>query len=148
MLEVGTDTYITIAEADRLLAANVADATAWMDLNNEKKEQQLRNAVYRIDTLPYASYKMSLHQPMQFPRGLSRVVPERVKLAQALEAYAALDVQANARRQLRDQGVTSVTLGSAAESYDRSRIMHTGTLLSVDAYRLLWPYLLGSAVMV
>lgn len=154
MLKVGTDSYVTLTEADdfvRLASDNINLREEWFNLNDEAKERKLRNACYRIDSLRLGSHKHSIYQNLQFPRGTTDVVPTRVKQAQVLEAIATLDTQAARRRELQVQGVKSVSIGNASETYadtgNGSSAGNTQTLVSSAAYALLKPYLLGSAVM-
>lgn len=145
MLTIGTDSYITVAEADKYLKF-VDDSDAWFNLDDDKKELNLRRAAWNIDALPLNSYKSSIYQNMQFPRGFEKEVPEQVKLAQALEALMLSDIQSAQRRQLRVDGITSVTLGSASESYSNNSGRADISLISGEAYKLLRRWLRGSVV--
>ncbi len=145
MLTVGTDSYITVDEADKYLKC-VDGSDSWFSLDEDKKEFNLRRAAWNIDALPLNSYKSSIYQDMQFPRGLEKEVPEQVKLAQVLEALALSNVQSAQRRQLRADGITSVTLGSASESYSGSIGRADLSLISSEAYKLLRRWLRGSVV--
>ncbi len=152
MLTVGTDSYITLTEADKLVRLCVEDEhtlDAWFALSDAKKESRLKNALYRIESMNFSSHKSTIFQTLQFPRGMSKEVPMAVKLAQILEAAASLDAQASVRRKLQEQGVKSVSIGNASESYaDAQSMIDTGALQSMEAYKQLKPYLLGSAVMI
>lgn len=151
MITVGVDTYITTAEADNIiknLYINQPQAARWQQFSIEDKESYLRNATYRIDCLKLNSYKHDLKQVLQFPRGLQKDIPYQVKLAQCEEALAATDTELLQRLSLQQQGVQSVKLGNASESYTEIKPTFTDTLLSVKAYNYLRPYLLGSAVIV
>lgn len=143
MLTVGTDSYITVDEADKYLKC-IDSSEVWFNLDEDKKEFNLRRAAWNIDALPLNSYKSSIYQDMQFPRGLEKEIPEQVKLAQALEALALSDVQSAQRRQLRTDGITSVTLGSASESYSGSIGRADISLISNEACKLLRRWLKGS----
>lgn len=151
MLTVGTDSYVTLEEADeivRLLSDNSQLKDGWFNLGDSDKECKLRNACYRIESMRFGSFKHSMHQSLQFPRGTSDIVPERVKQAQVLEAMQSLDMAAAKRRELQEQGVKSVSIGNTSESYSDGSSASYGTLTSREAYTLLKPYLLGSAVMI
>lgn len=151
MLTVGTDSYVTIEEADeivRLLSDSPQLKDEWFNLSDSDKECKLRNACYRIESMRLASHKHSISQELQFPRGTDSTVPERVKQAQVLEAMQSLDTAAAKRRELQEQGVKSVSIGNTSESYSDSGSTSYGTLTSREAYTLLKPYLLGSAVMI
>lgn len=150
MLTVGTDSYVTIEEADeivRLLSESPQAKDGWFNLSDSDKECKLRNACYRLDSMRFGSFKHSISQELQFPRGTDSTVPERIKQAQVLEAMQSLDTAAARRRELQDQGVKSVSIGNTSESYSDGSLASYGTLTSREAYTLLKPYLLGSAVM-
>ena len=69
--------------------------------------------------------------------------------AQALEALALCDTQAAYRRELQAQGVSSISLGKASESYQGvNSTASLKPLRSTEALLLLQPYLLGSGVIV
>ncbi len=146
MLTPEKDTYITIKEANELLACE-SQAEQWATLSDERKEACLRTAARHIDGLRLSGFRRNLHQSMAFPRN-HEDTPEQVKMAQALEALAIADTQAGERRRLQEQGVTSINLGKASESYDSSNMPYTGTLVSAEAYRLMRPYLQGTAAIV
>lgn len=151
MITVGCDTYITLAEADEIVSqchCSEPLADKWLSLADDEKESFLRNAAYRIDCLTYCSYKHNPDQPLQFPRGMSEIIPVKVRLAQAEEALAANDDTLLQRYALQQQGVTAVKLGNASESYDTAKKQSTGALLSIKAYHLLRQYLLGTAEMI
>ena len=84
---------------------------------------------------------------MAFPRN-HEDTPEEIKMAQVLEALALADIQASLRRRLQEQGVTSINLGKASESYDSANKPYTGALISVEAYKLMRPYLKGTVAIV
>lgn len=149
MLTVGLNSYITADESDVIARLIIDDAemlNRWLLLDMAAKERKLVNACYRIESLRYGSYKHSLHQYLQFPRGRTDVIPIPVRHAQVWEAAATLNTQALKRLDLQRQGVKSVTVGNASESYADGSYHKYDTLISADAYALLRPYLLGSAV--
>lgn len=144
MLKVGVNTYIT-PEESMLLLQWEPRGQDWIGLAAERKEYYLQCAAFQIDSQPFAGRKSRPEQHMAFPRNGSKSVPEAVKLAQALEALALSDTQAAFRRQLQEQGVTSISLGKASESYGTDR--GGSGLADSEARRLLRPYLLGGAVL-
>lgn len=151
MLTVGTDSYVTLTEADeivRLLSDEPQLKDGWFNLGDSDKECKLRNACYRIESMRFGSFKHSIQQSLQFPRGTDSAVPERVKQAQVFEAMQSLDTAAAKRRELQEQGVKSISIGNTSESYSDGSLASYGTLTSRVAYTLLKPYLLGSAVMI
>jgi hypothetical protein len=146
MLTPEKDTYITIKEANELLAFE-PQAEKWATLSDECKEACLRSAARHIDGLRLSGFRRDLHQPMAFPRN-HEDTPEEIKMAQVLEALALADIQASLRRRLQEQGVTSINLGKASESYDSANKPYTGALISVEAYKLMRPYLKGTVAIV
>lgn len=152
MLTVGIDSYITVAAADDLITACHHDTLSdkWLGLTEHDKEIHLRNATYRIDCLNFKGYRHSHTQQLEFPRGMSTGIPLKVQLAVAEEALAAIDTQLLQRCTLQQQGVTSVTLGSASESYSDSAVAgkQNCPLLSQIAYNYLRQYIAATAVIV
>lgn len=152
MLDVGVESYISLDEADEIakkIIENTATMIRWLELPDSEKERKLRNACFRIESLRFSSFKHSMYQALQFPRGMTDVIPDKVRRAQVYEAVATLDEQRSLRRQLQEQGVKSISIGNTSESYtdNPAAAQATETLISKDAYVLLKPYLLGSAVM-
>lgn len=152
MLTVGTDTYITVNEADEILTGchNGSLLEQWLALSVEDKECYLRTATYRIDCLPVSGYKHNAKQTLQFPRGMSTEIPYKVKLATAEEALSAIDTELLKRVSLQQQGVKSVSLGSASESYSDDNVSFacSNPLLSKTAYNYMRQFLVGSAVII
>ncbi len=148
MLTVGTDTYITIAEADAiingLLLSTDAKRAAWAALSDADKEVYLRHAALWIETLPYTGGLYDDTQALQFPRDYNTggVVPEAVKQAQALEAAASVGKleEVEKRYELRAQGITHFSAGKLSETY--GPVSQFG-LFSLQAHRLLRRYTLG-----
>ncbi len=149
MLTVGVDTYITVEEADEILTGchNGSLLEQWLALTVADKECYLRTATYRIDCLPVVGYKHSAGQALQFPRGSTNEIPYKVKLATAEEAIVAIDKQLLKRIALQQQGVKSVSLGSASESYSDST-NRIAPLLSKTAYSYMRQFLAGSVMIV
>lgn len=148
MLEKGINSYLSLEEANELIE-DVDIAGRWRELTDGERKQYLILAAVHIDSLMLSSRKHSSEQIMQFPRGRSSEVPRAVLMAQALEALTLSDAQAMQRSALREQGVTSIKLGSTSESYsDDSNSSSNSSLKSKIAMSLMRPYILGSAVMV
>ena len=148
MLTVGTDTYITVKEADELIKGTPG-CERWGAYQEDEKEAYLKTAAWHINVLRFAGRKHSIFQDMAFPRGSRRGVPDAVKRAQALEALSLTDTQANTRRSLQRQGVTSISLGKASESYTGAGLSDAAEILSsAEALALLRPWLVGSVAIV
>lgn len=129
---VGTDTYVTVAEAGTYIASHYRSTdqarTRWTGLPTEDKEILLVNACAELEQLPFHGRKAETGQLLSFPRfplrfGAAPEVPAKVKAAQielALwlsdDARQAEQVQ---RRELQMQGVTSFSIGKGdlSETY-------------------------------
>ena len=153
MLTVGTDAYITVSEADEIIAGCHKGSLSekWLALSVEEKESIIRTATYKVDCLPIKGCKHNANQELQFPRGMSADIPYKVKLATAEECIAAVDEELLKRTALRQQGVTSVTLGTASESYGNggsSFLSAESVLLSRQAYNYMRQYIAGSVAIV
>lgn len=152
MLTVGVNTYITVDEADEILIGchNGSLLEQWLALSVADKETYLRSATYRIDCLPVCGYKHNANQALQFPRGMFDDIPYKVKLATAEEAISAIDTQLLQRVSLQQQGVQSISLGSASESYSNSNVNFacSNPLLSKTAYNYMRQFLAGSVTIV
>jgi len=149
MLTVGTDTYISVKTANELVSQYYAcrpQKEQWAALGTDNKESRLRGALLRIESMMFAGRKKDFNQTLEFPRYGDTHVPQAVKIAQMEEAIATIDNEAMQRLSLQNQGVNSVKLGNASESYEISKRPDIGALISTTAYDLLRPYLLGSAV--
>lgn len=148
MLTVGTDSYITLKEADEILTSCHNDSLLdkWLTISESEKECIIRNATYKIDCLPFSGHKHTVNQALQFPRGTSKDIPYKVKLAVAEECLATIDTELLKRISLQQQGVSSITLGSASESYGDSSVYGVSPLLSHTAYNYMRQYICGSVV--
>jgi hypothetical protein len=160
MLTVGTDTYITVDEADAYVAlyhtSTDAANVAWSSMSDGDKEILLRRSMDVLEAVPVTGAKITSSQALQFPRILFSVdeggiteqasVPDAIKRAQA-ELACGLSVGRDTRASTRRSGVTSVTVGSASETYG-GRMLTAIESWSEDAARLLAPYATGSAVIV
>ncbi len=149
MITTGVDSYITVHESEELLRGHKL-YDPYLALPELSKERLLKEAVMRIDSLPFSGRKYGLGQKMAFPRNGSAEIPYRVKMAQAIEAACVLDSEAENRRLMAEQGVRSVTLGKVSESYSENGndVFRLKGLRSRDAYMMLRMYLLGSAPIV
>lgn len=148
MLTVGVNTYITVDEANQILSPE-RDYNRWAVLTNVDKESYLVMAARNIDGVYYAGRKADPEQSLSFPRRYQPEVPANIKLAQALQALYLSDNPVYMRKQLQSQGVTSITLGKASESYGNISSNNSASgVLCHDALCLLRPYMLGSVAIV
>jgi hypothetical protein len=167
-LTVGTDSYISLADAETYISENYisteAKAVAWAALSDGNKEILLRKACKKIDRQLYTGIKAEDSQSLEFPRAIrtncrreawpllnvyfdsdwiiQTETPEAVKSAQAEEAIS-LAKGTPKRLELQAQGVKSFSIGgSLSESYSGPSSI---TLSSQEAIAYLKPYLLGAA---
>jgi len=142
VLEIGTNSYIDIEEANEYFAGRL-HAESWSGADSETKEKALRQATRSIDRMPLRGRKTDLHQPLAFPRYPDTEIPEAVKEACCEEALAILESGNSQRRKLQQEGVQSFTLGNMSETY----IAGAGKgLLSQEAKELLRPWLIGAVM--
>ena len=144
-LVVGTDSYITLLEAETYLdsyyPSTDARMLAWDELEDADKDIYLRRAFRCIEALPLHGRKYSVTQTTQFPRDDSTYlsVPAAVKNAQAELAISYLQIDTGAglsadlleRQELQSQGVTKIKIGKLEETYDLSKVS-TGSGSSMD----------------
>lgn len=148
MLTVGVNTYITVDEANQILSPE-RDYNRWTTLTNTEKESYLVMATRNIDGMHYTGRKAAPEQTLSFPRQYQPEVPANIKLAQALQALYLSNTPIYMRKQLQSQGVTSIALGKASESYGNTSSNNSASgILCHDALCLLRPYLLGSVAIV
>lgn len=71
-LSVGTDSYVTVNEADELVASyflsSDATRTAWSEASDSDKEVALRRSCSSINNLKFLGRRKTTHQTMEFPR--------------------------------------------------------------------------------
>ena len=132
-------------------------ADQWRAATEVHKAQALATATRHIDMQRLRGRKTDDAQPLAFPRAIywrgawnaDTTVPEAVKAATCEEALAILshDTQRAARQR---EGLTSVSIGDASESYSAEALARTqsGELLSPQAKLLLRPWLVGAVPIV
>lgn len=80
-ITVGTDTYVTIAEADKYIADFYVSADvqlmAWNMLTDDDKEIYLRNATRSVERLFFVGRKYADNQTLSFPREVPQPFPNR-----------------------------------------------------------------------
>jgi hypothetical protein len=141
-LTPGTNSYISLEDATTYLTLRYPNAF-W----NDSQEIMLELAAQIIDNTPWHGCKADSEQTMEFPRYDEDSVAQCVKDAQCEEAYSQLLAMNSSRAKLQLEGVTSITVSKASETYDayRMRAIQKGKLLSPVAKRLLRKYSLGVA---
>lgn len=80
-ITVGTDTYVTIAEADAYIESFYPTTDTqrydWIRLSDTDKEIHLRNATRAIERIRYPGVKLVSTQALAFPRELAISYPPR-----------------------------------------------------------------------
>lgn len=102
-LQKGTNSYVTVEEADAYFADRL-DVAAWTEASETQKPQALVTATRMLDGLDWTGYVVSESQPLAFPRSgdyfdprtgttisLSSTVPSRVQNATIELAYHLLN---------------------------------------------------------
>lgn len=83
-ITVGTDTYVTVADADTYVSLNYlsteAKSVAWDTLSDGDKEILLRRATQSIEVLKYPGLKFDSSQTLTFPRQKLPQLPVRREL--------------------------------------------------------------------
>lgn len=122
----------------------------WESLGEEDQQALLNRSQAIIDNLPLRGRKTELGQPNQFPRNGKKEVPDVVKQAEAELALAYTDSSAvddaQHYRKLVQYGISSYSIGNFSESlltYGKHSLQVTYGLISVEAERLLSPWLYG-----
>jgi len=166
-LVVGTDTYISVADATTYIAANYTttetEYTTWAALSETNKDVYMKRACRKIERQKYQGIKAVYTQTLEFPRALrtdyrreeypalnillnndwviQSAVPNNVKYAQIEEAIAMAQGTPD-RVKIQREGVKSFRLGNLSESYSGSSEKYS--LISDEAKNLLSDYLIGS----
>lgn len=151
-LVVGTDTYLSMADADEYVDENLTSTDAkyivWKALTKSDAEVLLRKSARIIDMQPVQGYKVSSIQTMSFPRvmwtdavnGFTQYdVPDAVKYAQVEIALSLAQGNSEERSDLQAQGVKAFSLGNLSETYAGK----SGGVISQRAKELLAPFLGG-----
>lgn len=94
-ITVGTDTYVSVADASAYLALHYistdAQLIAWTALGDTDKEIYLRNATLAIDRLRFPGFKSVTDQDLAFPRDAIPAVPLRREARPWYYDYFSLD---------------------------------------------------------
>jgi len=172
-LTVGTNTYVTMDEAETYMDARLG-SDIWYSSSDGDKARALRQAARSLDALPLRGEIYDLEQTMAFPRmywsayrkrttltdqderysEITRyagyvgdgTVPQRVKDAQCEEALELLIGGGEETRQtLMRQGVIRVSFSSFSETYSNAAVSRAKTgLASATAMALMQPLIAKS----
>jgi len=169
-ITVGTDTYISVADATTYIGLNYlatdAKHIAWTALDTAGKELVLRRATVSIEAIPVPGIKYDIDQALNFPREPSALfprrrndylyyygdfgdVPQAVMDAQVEEALESASPSADSKAfDAANSGLKSFRIGKLSETYkDAAASKHAGTavyLKSVRAQTLMSRYVAGS----
>lgn len=143
MLEVGINSYVTLAEAE-LIIAGMFNADEWATLAEQQKEKALKTAVFQgLDLLSLRGTKLDLiTQVLEFPRSYETTVSNSVKMAQCYEAVEIARANYTAEK-AQQEGIASKSIAGASVSYNTNGKTHknkTG-LYSKSAYELISKYI-------
>ena len=159
---VGTDTYLTLADANIYLNANYATTdpllVAWTALTDPDREAYLRKARQTIDRQPIVGYKAIYTQALAFPRTIyteyGALLGQTINLmhvnnwhtqttvpTEVLDAQCEIALQLASgtpkRVELQRQGVRSFSIGKLSETY----VGAGNRIVSDEAKELLAPFL-------
>jgi hypothetical protein len=149
-LEVGTDSYVTLAEANTYVQTHFLSTSparvAWEALSDSDKEVLLRVSCAQIQQLPFTGRAAEYEQTLAFPRLGQDAVPYEVRSAQVENALvmqnSSITTEIEQRQLLQAQGVTEFALGPLREKYGTSS-GSAPSLFSIRATSLLKPWLSG-----
>ena len=138
-LEVGTNTYVTLEEANIILEA-VFDNQEWQSLTDEQKKVCLVNATNRINLLAVKGEKLDSSQELLFPRNWENAVSDKVKMAQCYEALEICRYNYKREREM-NSGIVSRSMESVSVTYAKQSNNQRG-LYSKDSFNFLREYLM------
>ena len=139
MLEVGTNSYVTLEEAE-IIIADMFNVDEWATLTDLQKEKALKTAVFQgLDLLSLRGTKLDQStQVLEFPRSYETTVSNSVKMAQCYEAVEIARANYSAEK-AQQEGIASKSIAGASVSYNtagKTQKDKTG-LYSKSAYELI-----------
>jgi hypothetical protein len=143
LLVVGENSYVTLAEAE-IIIADMFNASEWEQLTDPQKEKALKTAVFQgLELLTLSGSKLSPDtQVLEFPRNWEIEVSNTVKMAQCYEAVEIARVNYSAEK-AQQEGISSRSIAGASVSYKttgKTQKDKTG-LYSASAYKMLSRYI-------
>lgn len=132
--------YADKATADAYHGARLTGA-AWGALSDAIKAAALQSASDALDA--YAASRGGWIETYT-----NETMPTDIKNACCLEALELTKSETEARKKAQQQGVKSISIGGASETYGESQAFQNAILADAQALRLVRPYLLyqGSGV--
>lgn len=146
---VGTNSYITLEEANELIEAYLVDSdvlrVAWEAASNANKTVYLLMSCMQLETLPFNSAKEDSTQVLSFPRTDGDT--SKIQIAQALQAASLTNVvqqdETNQRATLRASGVKSFKIGNLSETFESGGPRSSRPLIFSTSLEVLQKYLTG-----
>lgn len=146
--------YSTVEEADAYVASHYISndpmRLTWDALIPADKQSLLNKSAAIIDSLPLTGRRTNRGQKEEFPRCGATEVPDAVKNAECELALTYSDssksADADQYRKMIQYGISSYSIGNFSESllsYQRNNLQLQYGLISVEAERLLQPWLSG-----
>lgn len=145
-LTVGTNTYISLADADSYMEGRYDPTGLWAAAADATLNILLVHATKVIDRQVWRGEKTSDDQALEFPRDGYATTDDEYDLVEAAtveQALYLLTANPEARRNAQAQGVRSVSLGGLSESYGGGGVWE----LCPEARRILRRWLICSAVL-
>ena len=152
-LTVGTDSYITIAEATTLLA-DYFDTTNFTSGTTADQEKALKKATRVIDLQILKFIKYLYTQALEFPRncniyGIDTMgeVPDKIKLCTALEALGILDNREDTDEYttLKEKGVISQSIADTSITFEKDAVLKENSKMVIfrsrEAEQLIKPWI-------
>ena len=115
--------YVTLAEADQIVKDIYTSVSVeyklWFALKDGDKQALLNRSFYRIESLPFNGYKTQVDQANQFPRNGETEVPDKVKIANVVEAIVGDQYREDNKKyaMMSARGVSSYTIGNLSETF-------------------------------
>jgi hypothetical protein len=122
-LTVGTDTYVTLAEAVSYLARRLRTGP-WDAATTTTRETALKHATLLLEALPWTGEKATSSQILAHPRGADTAVPQAIKDAQVELALWLLTFDAEAISHLARAGVVRHGIGPVSMELTRAGGFH------------------------
>jgi len=135
------DVYISVAEADIYLQADLKRASDWQELGTEEKGQAIITATRRLDRLNWQGDRSVSSQVLEWPRDISGLDENPPQELFDATAVLAADIFAdNEVAETRDgeTNVSSVKAGSVSVDFFTTK---EGVILPKVAFELVGPWL-------
>ena len=146
-LIVGTNSYLDVIEADKLIKTLSGSDTKLKEIWNKLEVEERENLIYSTtlkydDCFEYDGRKLDLEQNLQFPRlyidGKILECPEKIKLGLLIQGLRDYKESNSKMSDLVEQGVISYKVEGSSITWDRtqSRIVKTSDGFYRDIYKM------------